>query len=120
MADDTNQQGPWWARMLERYGLPTVLLIAGASALLTGIYRVGSWIAPLVERVTTQHIETMQKTDTALGEMVKTQAEVADSQRRQEQTMKSVDTTVQVIRATQESIDATLKRLPTAKPPGSE
>lgn len=101
------------ARILEKYGLPTLLLLAFVGAAGFGAYRVGCWAAPLLEKALNKHIEFIDASTAQSKEMVETQKELQRTQGSQEETMKSLDANVKEIKVTQDSIDKTLKRLPT-------
>lgn len=71
---------PWWANigryLLDKYGLPTLILIVVLYSLWQGIWKLSSWTAPKVERIVVDHSEFLKET-------TKTAARMAETQERQ-------------------------------------
>lgn len=111
--DQDNSRLNMASRVLEKYGLPTLLLLLFCGAAAFGVYRAACWVAPLMERALNKHIEFIDSSTAQTKEMVGTQKELQRTQVKQEETLQSLDASVKGIQDIQESIDKTLKRLPT-------
>jgi hypothetical protein len=107
--------------------------LSAIGAAWSGLERIAAWGGQHADAVIKTHIDSVKNTDSAVEKLTEatttiagTQKELAEGQKQQgkaidgiHETLKSLDGNVKGILQTQESIGATLKRLP-AKPDGSE
>lgn len=95
------------------------LLVSAVASLWNGGERFVAWTSKHAERVIDTHVKSVENTDAAVkqltetnGKIEVTQREIADTQRQQGKAIDGIHETLQGVQRTQESIDATLKRLP--------
>lgn len=113
-----NARATLLARMLEKYGLPTVLLCGFLGVVTYATYRFAQWAAPLAEKSVQKHLEFVDLTSKTHEQIVATQKDLQEAEKHQEKTLESLNENARGTREAVEAMNETLKRLP--MPPGSE